>query len=160
MVFPGVMYGCESWTIGKAEHQRTDAFKLWCWGRLLRVPWTARRSSQSILREINTKYSLVGLMLKLKLPYFVHLVGRADSLKRSWCWERLKLEEKGITEDEMVGWHHQLSGHKFEQASGDGEGQGSLACYSPSGCKDFYMTETEQQKGSNGIHHNLYRSLK
>ena len=80
MVFPVVMYRCESWTIKKAEHQRIDAFELWCWRRLLRVPWTARRSNQSILKEIGPEYSLVGLMLKLKLHYFGHLLPRSDSL--------------------------------------------------------------------------------
>ena len=83
VVFPVVMYGYESWTIKKAEHQRTDAFKLWCWRRLLRVPWTARRSNQSILKEINPEYSLEGLMLKLKLQYFGHLMRRADSLEKT-----------------------------------------------------------------------------
>src|SRR5574337_548821 len=83
MVFPVVMYGCESWTIKKAEHQRTDAFELWCWRRLLRVPWTARRSNQSILKEINAEYLLEGLMLKLKLQYFGHLMGRANSLEKT-----------------------------------------------------------------------------
>ena len=82
-VFPVVMYECESWTIKKAEHQRTDAFELWCWRRLLRVPWTARRSNQSILKEINPKYSLEGLMLKLKLQYFGHLVERTDSFEKT-----------------------------------------------------------------------------
>ena len=83
MVFPVVMYRCESWTIAKAEHQRIDAFKLWCWRRLLRVPWTARRSNESIWKEINPEYSLEGLMLKLKLQYFGHLMGRADSLEKT-----------------------------------------------------------------------------
>ena len=83
MVFPVVMYRCECWTIKKAEHQRIDSFKLWCWRRLLRVPWTARRSNQSILKEIDPEYSLGGLMLKLKLQYFGHLMGRADSLEKS-----------------------------------------------------------------------------
>ena len=83
MVFPVVMYGCESYTIKKAEHQRTDAFELWCWRRLLRVPWTARRSNQSILKEISSEYSLEGLMLKLKLQYFGHLMRRTDSLKKT-----------------------------------------------------------------------------
>ena len=83
MVFPVVMYGCESWTIKKAEHQRSDAFELWCWKRLLRVPWIARRSNQSILREISPEYSLEGLMLKLKLQYFGHLMRRADSLENT-----------------------------------------------------------------------------
>ena len=85
-----VMYRCESWTIKKAEHWRTDAFKLWCWRRLLRVPWTARRSNQSILKEINPEYSLEGLMLKLKLQYFSHLCEELTLWKRAWCWERLK----------------------------------------------------------------------
>ena len=83
MVFPVVMYGCESWTIKKAECQRIDPFELWCWRKLLRVPWTARRSNQSILKEINPEYSLEGLMLKLKLQYFGHLIGRADSLEKT-----------------------------------------------------------------------------
>ena len=84
------MYGCESWTIKKAERRRTETFELWCWKRLLRVPWTARRSSQSILKEISPKFSLEGLMLKLKLQYFGLLMRRTDSLERSWWWERLK----------------------------------------------------------------------
>ena len=83
MVFPVVMYGCESWTIKRAEHQRTDVFELWCWRRLLRVPWTAKRSNQSILKEISPEYSLEGLMLKLKLQYFGHLMQRTDSLEKT-----------------------------------------------------------------------------
>ena len=83
MLFPVVIYGCESWTIKKAERRRIDAFELWCWRRLLRVPWTARRSNQSILKEINTEYALEGLMLKLKLQYFGHLMPRADSLEKT-----------------------------------------------------------------------------
>ena len=83
MVFPVVMYGCESWTVKKAEHQRIDAFQLWCWRRLLRVPWTARRSNQSILKDISTGCSLEGLMLKLKLQYFGHLMRRVDSLEKT-----------------------------------------------------------------------------
>jgi len=83
MVFPVVMYGCESWTIKKAEHQRIDAFELWCWRRLLRFPWTARRSNQSILKEIGPEYSLEGLMLKLKLQYFCHLMQRTDSFEKT-----------------------------------------------------------------------------
>ena len=93
MVFPGVVYGCESWTLKKAEHQRIDSFELWCWKRLLRVPWTAKTSNQSILKEISPEYSLEGLMLKLKLQYFGHLMWRANSLERPWCWERLKAGE-------------------------------------------------------------------
>ena len=95
MVFPGVMYGCESWTIKKTEHRGIDAFELWCWRRLLRVPWTARRSNQSILKEISPEYSLEGLMLKLKLQYFGHLMERTDLFKRPWCWERLKAGGEG-----------------------------------------------------------------
>ena len=90
MVFPVVMYGCESWTLKKSELQRMDAFELWCWRRLLRVPWTARRSNQTILKEISPKYSLEGLMLKLKLKYFGHLMQRADSLEKTRCWERCR----------------------------------------------------------------------
>ena len=95
MVFPVVMYGCESWTVKKAEHRRIDAFELWCWRRLLRVPWTARRSNQYILKEICPEYSLEGLMLKLKLQYFGHLMWRTDSFERPWCWERLKAGREG-----------------------------------------------------------------
>ena len=87
MVFPGVMYGCESWTIKKAEHQRIDAFELWCWRRLLRVPWTARRSNQSILKEISPGVSLEGMMVKLKLQYFGHLMRRVDSLEKTLMLE-------------------------------------------------------------------------
>ena len=103
MVFPLVMYGCERWTIKKAEHLRIDAFELWCWRRLLRVPWTARRSNQSILEEISPDYSLEGLMLKLKLQYFGHLMQRTDSFVKTLMLERLKA---GGEADEMVGWHH------------------------------------------------------
>ena len=101
MLFSVVMYGCESWTIKKAEHRRIDAFELWCWRRLLRVPWTARRLKQSILKEISPECSLGGLMLKLKLQYFGHLMGRTDSLEKTQILGRR--EEKGMTEDEMVG---------------------------------------------------------
>ena len=90
MVFPVVMYGCESWTIKKAEHQKIDAFELWCWRRLLRVPWTARRSNQSILMEISPEYSLEGLMLKLKLQYFGHLMRRTDSLEKTLMLEKIE----------------------------------------------------------------------
>ena len=94
-VFSVVMYGCESWTIKKAEHRRIDAFELWCWGRLLRVPWTARRSSQSILKEISPGCSLEGLMLKLKLQCFGHLMWRTDLFEKTWCSERLKAGGEG-----------------------------------------------------------------
>jgi len=95
IVFPVVMHGCENWTIKKAECWRIDAFKLWCWKRLLRVPWTARRSNQSILKAISPEYSLEGLMLKVKLRYFGHLMRRTDSLEKTWGWERLKVEGEG-----------------------------------------------------------------
>ena len=113
MVFPVVMYWCESWTIKRSEHRRIDAFELWCWRRLLRVLWTERRSNQSILKEISPEYSLEGLMLKLKIQYFGHLMRRTDSFEKTLSWERLKAGRKDWrTEDEMVGWHHQLDRHE------------------------------------------------
>ena len=121
----------------EAEHRRIDAFELWCWRRLLRVLWTAKRSNQSILKEINSAYSLEGLMLKLRLQYFGHLMQRADSsekdpdAKKDWGQE-----ENGATENEMVWWYHCLSEHEFEPTSGDREGQGSLLCCSPWGCQE------------------------
>ena len=114
IVFPVVMYGCESWTVKKAEHQRIDAFELWCWRRLLRIPWTARKSNQSILKEISPGISLEGMMLKLKLQYFGHLMQRADSLEKTNAGRDWGQEEKGTTEEEMVGWHHRLDGLEFE----------------------------------------------
>ena len=95
VVFPVVMYGCESWTIKKAEHRRTDAFELWCWRRLLRIPWTARRSNQSILKEISPEYSLEGLMLKLKLQYFGHLMGRTDSFEKTLMLGKIEGGRRG-----------------------------------------------------------------
>ena len=106
MVFPVVMYGCESWTVKKAERQRIDAFELWCWRRLLRVPWTARRSNQSILKEINPVISLEGMTLKLKLQYFGHLMQKLTHSKDSDAGRDWQQEQKGMTEDEMAGWHH------------------------------------------------------
>ena len=114
MVFPVVMYGCESWTVKKAECQIIDAFELWCWRRLLRVPWTARRSNQSILKEISPECSLEGMMLKLKLQYFGHLMQRVDSMEKIDAGRDWGQEEKGTTEDEMAGWHHRLNRHEFE----------------------------------------------
>ena len=106
MVFPVVMCGCESWTVRKAECQRIDAFELWCWRRLLRVPWTAGRSNQSILKEISPGISLEGMMLKLKLQYFSHLMRRVDSLEKTLMLGGIEgQEEKVTTEDEMAGWH-------------------------------------------------------
>ena len=115
MVFPVVMYGCESWTVKKAECRRIDGFELWCWRRLLRVPWTARRSNQSILKEINPGISLEGMMLKLKLQYFGYLMRRVDSLEKTLNAGRdWGQEEKGTIEDEMAGWHHRLYGCDFD----------------------------------------------
>ena len=132
-----------SWNIKKAECRRIDAFELWCWRRLLRVPWTVRRSNQSILKEISPEYSLEGLMLKLKLQYFGHLMWRADSglwkdpdSGKDWKWEM-----KGMTEDEMVGSCHRLDGHESKQVQGDGEGQGSLAYCSLWCPKESDLTE-------------------
>ena len=145
--FPVVMYRRESGTIKKDERQRIDAFELWCWRRLLRVPQTVRRSNQSILKEINPEYSLNRLILKLKLQYFGHPVQRVDSLEKPWCWERLKAGEKGWrqeekkdAEDEIVGWHRWLKGQEFEQTPEDSEGQGNLACCGPWDGKELDTT--------------------
>ena len=108
---------------------------------LLRIPWAAWRSNQSVPKEINPEDSLEGLMLKLKLQYFGHLIRRADSLEKTMCWERLKAEEKGMIEDEMTEWHHQFNGREFEQTLGDSKGEGSLACCSPWGHKELDATE-------------------
>ena len=129
MVFPEITYGWESCTIKKAECQRID--ELWCWRRLLRVPWTARRSNQSILKEISPEYSLEGLMLKLKLQYFGHLIRRTDSLEKTLMLGMVEgRRRRERQESEMVGWHHQLNGHEFEQTPGVDDGQGSLVCCS------------------------------
>ena len=107
VVFPVVMYGCESWTVKKPECQRIDAFELWCWRRLLRVPWTARRSNQSILKEISPGISLERMMLKVKLQYSGHLVQRVDSLEKTLMLGGIGgQEEKGTTDGEMAGWYH------------------------------------------------------
>ena len=113
MVFPVVMYGCESWTVKKAECQKIDAFEPWCWRRLLRVPWTARRSNQSILKETSPGCSLEELMLRLKPQSSGHFMRRVDSLEKTLMgdWGQ---EEKGETEDEMARWHHRLDRHEFE----------------------------------------------
>ena len=113
-VFPVGTYGCESWSIKKAECQRIDAFELRCWRRFLRVPWTTRRSNQSILKEINSDYSLEGLMLKLKPQCFGHLMGRADSFENTLMLGKIEgKRRRGQQEDETVGWHHRLNGHGF-----------------------------------------------
>ena len=106
MDFPVVMYACESWTVKKAEPRKIDAFELWCWRKLLRVPWTARRSNQSILKEISPGCSLEGLMLKLKCQFFGHLMGRTDSFEKTLMLGKIEGRREGMTEDEMAGWHH------------------------------------------------------
>ena len=131
MVFPVVMYGCESWTIKKAEHRRIDAFELWCWRRLLRVPWTARRSNQSIRQEISPEYSLEGLMPELKLQYFGHLMLRTDSFEKTRMLG--KIEGRRRRGWQRMRWHHWFNENEFQQVPGDGEGQGSLVCHSPWG---------------------------
>ena len=141
IVFPVVMYWCESWTVKKAECQRIDAFELWCWSRLLRVPWTARRSNQSVINEISPGCSLKGLMLKLKLQYFGHLMQRADSLEKTRIlgkiegrrrrgWQRMRWLD-GITDN----------GHGFGWTPGVGDGQGGLACCNSWGRKESDTTE-------------------
>ena len=140
MVFPVVMYGCESWTVKKAERWRIDAFELWCWRRLLRVPWTSKRSNQSILKEISPGCLLEGLMLKLRLQYFDHLMRRVDSLEKT-----LMLE--GIGGRRRRGWQRMrwLDGitdsMEFEWIPGDGDGQGGLVCCDSWGHKEWDMTE-------------------
>ena len=133
------MYGCESWIIKKAEHWRIDAFELWCWTRLLRVPQTARRSNQTILKEISPECSLDAeaetpiLWLRVTKNW---LIGKDPDAGKDWRWE-----EKGTTADEVVGQHHQLNGHEFEQVPGVGDEQGSLESCSPRGCKESDTTE-------------------
>ena len=141
MVFPVVMYGCESWTVKKADHRRIDAFEVWCWRRLLRVPWTARTSNHSILKEISHGISLEGMMLKLKLQYFGHyaiswLMGKDSDVGRDWGQE-----EKGTTEDDMAGWHHRLDGHEFQWTLGVGDGQGGLVYWDSWDLKDSDTTK-------------------
>ena len=137
MVFPVVMYGCESWSIKKAECRRINTFEPWCWRRLLRIPWTARRSN---LKEISPEYSLEGLMLKLKLQYFGYRIWTTDSFvpDAGNVWRQ---EVTGTSEDEMIGWYHWLNGYEFELTPGVGDGQGSLACCSPWGHKESDTTE-------------------
>ena len=158
MVFPVVMYGCESWTTKKAEHQRIDAFKLWCWRRLIRVPWTARRSNQSILKEISAEYSLEGLMLKLTRHYFGHLMQRTNSLEKTLMLG--KIEGKRRRGQQRMRWLDGIldsNGHwslnktpmswtqmEFKQIPGNSERQGRLAHCSPWGHKVGYDLATEQ----------------
>ena len=143
------MYGCKSWTIKKAEHQKIGAFKLWCWRRLLRVPWTARILNQSILKEINPAYSLEGLMLKLKFQYFCiqssdanrWLIGKVPDTRKDWGQK-----EKRVSKDEMAGWHHQCNEHELGKTPGDGEGQGGLECFSPWGLHENMIGQPNNNK--------------
>ena len=127
------------WTIKKAEHRRIDAFELWCWRKLLRVPWTARRSNQSILKEISPEYSLEELMLKLKLQYFGHLMQRVDSLEKTLMLGGI--EGRRRRGRQRMRWHHWFDGHEFEWTPGAGDGQGGLACCDSWGRKESDMTE-------------------
>ena len=141
MVFPVVMYGCESWNIKKAECRRIDAFELWCWRRLLRVPWTARRSNQSILKEISPRCSLEGLIWKLKLQYFGHLMWRADSFEKTLMLG--KIEGRRRRGRQSMRWldHHWHKGHGFGWTPGVGDGQRGLSCCGSWGPKDLVATE-------------------
>ena len=139
MVFPVVMYGCESWTVKKAECRKIDAFELWCWRRLLRIPWTARRSNQSVLKEISPGISLKGMMLKLKIQYFGHVFEELTDWKRLWCWEGLGAGGEG----DNRGWDGWMAsdGRESEWTPGVGDGQGGLACCDSWGHKELDTTE-------------------
>ena len=142
MVFPVVMYGCESWTVKKAERQGIDVFELCCWIRLLRVPWTARKSNQSILKEISAEYSLEGLILKLKLQYFSQLMQRTGSLKKTLMLGKTEgRRRRGWQRTRWLEDNHRLNRHEFEQTLEDGEGRRSLACCIPWGHKELDTTE-------------------
>ena len=153
MVFPVVMYGCESWAIKKAERQRIDAFELWCWKRLLRVPWTLDcKEIQPVHPQGNQSWIFIGrTALEAETPVLWPpdaknwLIWKDPDPGKDW-----RQEEKGMTEDEMVGWHHRLDGHEFEQALGVGAGQGGLVCCSPWGLKE--LDTTEQLNWRQGIY--------
>ena len=160
MIFPVVMYGCESWTIKKAERQRTDAFEPWWWRILLRIPWTVRRSNQSFWKEISPECSLEGLILKLKLQYFGHLIWRTDLFDKTLMLGEIEGERRSGWQSLMAEWHHQLDEHEFEQALGIGDGQGSLACCSPWGCRERHdwvtglnWTELNSREGLKSQNH-------
>ena len=150
--FPVVMYGCESWTI-KVEHQRIYVFELWCWGRFLRILWKARRANQSILKETNPEYwknwywSWSSKTLANWCKELTHWKKKNPDTGKDW-----RQEEKGATEDEMVGWHHWPNGHEFEQTQADNEGQGSLVCCSPWGRKEsdmaYWLNKNDPQTNS------------
>ena len=140
-VFPVVMYGCESWTIKKAEHWRTDAFKLWCWRGLLRVPWTVRRSNQSILKEISPEYSFRKDWCWNWTSNFGHLMQRTDSLEKTLMLGKIEgRRRKGWQRMRWLEGHHQVNGNEFEQIPGDSEGQGILVCCSPWGHRELDTT--------------------
>ena len=142
MVFPVVMYGCENWTIKKAEHRGIDAFELWFWRRLLRVPLTARRLNQSILKEISLEYSLKGLMLKLKLQYLGHLMRRTNSVEKTLMMGKIVgKKRRGRQRMRWLDGITDLIGHEFEHAPRVGDGQGGLEFCSPRGCTELDMTE-------------------
>ena len=152
------MYGCESWTIKKAERWRVDVFELWCWRTLLRVPWTARRSNQSILMEISPGCSLEGLMLKLKLQNFCHLIQRADSFEKTLMLGKIEgRRRRGQQRMRWFGWHHWLDGHESGWTPGVGDGQGGLACCNSWGRKESDTTEQLNWTGLNwtGLNSNL-----
>ena len=138
--FPVVMYGCENCTIKKAEHWRTDAFKLWCWRILLRVPWTAKWSNQSILKKPTLIIHWKDWCWSWSSNTLATWCKEPTHWKRPWFWGKIE-DRRGRTEDEMVRWHHWLNGHEFKQILGDREGQGSLACCGPWGCKELDTTE-------------------
>ena len=152
MVFPVGMYGCESWTIKKDQHQRIDGFKLWCWRRLLRVPWT---SVIKVIKPVNPKGNQLWIVIgrtdvKAETPILWppdakrQLIGKNSDAGKDW-----RHQEKGAIEDEMVGWHHLLSGHEFKQTPRDGKWQGSLVCYSPWSHKESNIENEQQQITSN-----------
>ena len=157
MVFPVVIYGCESWTVKKAEHRRIDAFELWCWRRLLRVPWTARKSNQSILKEIWVFFGRNDAKAETLVLWPPHvkswLIGKDFDAGRNWGQEK-----KGMTEDEMAGWHHWLDGREFEWTPGVGDRQGGLVCCYSWGHKESDTTDwlNWTELDHDGIHFDLY----
>ena len=152
MVFPVAMYECESWTMKKAECRRTDTSELWCWRRLLRVLWTARRSNQSILKEISPGCLLEGLMLKLKLQYFGYLMQWTNSFEKTLMLGKIEGRRRRGRQRMrwLVGWHHRLNGHEFGSPPGVGDGQGGLAC-----CDSWCLKESDTTEWLNWIELNI-----